>query len=341
MTNNASKFALGVAVAGVVAALGVALFLDEDKAQVILLVGLLLAAGAVALGVGRTVGADLPPRDVGNAATSFDPNDVPRGSYGPIILAIAAFLLVRGGAAGPDYVIAAVIVAVVAATVWLFDSFRTEVDVRDARNVDSRLLGPVALPTFAFLLTITIAYSLSRVLLAVSETASWVLAFIVAAVLFTILFVLAERRPSPKVVASLAAVGMVGVLVAGGAGAGVGEREFHPHTPEIASVEVLAKDIAFDRNVIGLPADEEVEMVFTNLDEGVFHNIGVYTAAEPGEPIFNGKPIAKGKTIYRFRAPDAGTYRYVCDFHPAMVGELRLSAATESESSSHEAKGHE
>lgn len=326
MTNNASKFVLGLSGAGILAAI----VANDDRAQMLLFIGLFLVAAAVAYGLGRSVGADLPPfvaADAPPASTSFDPADTPRGSYGPIITAAGATTLVSGGAFGPDYVIGGILVALVGAALWTFDAFRTPGAVAepDARNVDNRLLGPIALPVGAAVLTVTIAYSFSRVLLAINETASWVTAFIVASVVLVVLTAIASKVPTTRVVSSVAGLGLVVVLIAGGAGAGVGEREFHHIEDGTPVVEITALNTAFDRNVIALPEDTEVEMIFTNLDVGTFHNVGVYTEGEPGEPIFNGKPSAKGTEKYKFRTPAAGTYRYICDFHPAMVGEMRVA----------------
>ena len=152
------------------------------------------------------------------------------------------------------------------------------------------------------------------------------IAFIVAAVLLAILTAIATKVPTTRVVALLAGVGLLGTLVAGGAGAEIGERDFHHHEGDVPVVEITADNVAFDRNVIGLPADTDAEMIFTNLDLGTFHNVAIYTAEEPGTPLFNGRPSAKGREIYKFKTPAAGTYRYICDFHPAMVGELRVTA---------------
>lgn len=346
MINNASKFIAGLAVAAVVAVVAHGLVIaDDDRVQLLLFVGLFLVACAVAVGLGRSVGADMPPftpKDSAPAATSIDPTDVPRSSYGPFILAVAATSLAVGGALGPGYVVGAILIGAVGATVWLFDTFRTPgvVDERDAANVDNRLLGPIALPVGAFILTITIAYSFSRVLLAVSETASWVIALIVAAILLAILTAIAEKVPTTRVVALLAGVGLLGTLVAGGAGAGIGERDFHHVEEQTPVVEITAADVAFDRNVIGLPENTDAEMIFTNLDLGVFHNVAVYTSGEPGTPLFNGRPTVSGTEVYKFRTPAAGTYRYICDFHPTMAGELRVDPDS-SDSISEEEGAHQ
>ncbi len=153
-------------------------------------------------------------------------------------------------------------------------------------------------------------------MLAVSETASWVLAFVVAAVVLTVLTLMATRRPSARVLVGVAAAALAGTLVAGGAGAAIGERDFphHEHTTPVAVV--TAKDLAFDRKVIGLPATSEVEIEFINLDVGTLHNVAIYTQGDPGTPIFNGAPTSRGEITYELHSPPAGTYRYVCDFHP-------------------------
>lgn len=249
---------------------------------------------------------------------------------GPMIVGLSAAVAVSGGAMGPRYLIAGVLGAIVGTGVWLFDTYRAPgvLHPRDAKNVDNRLLGPIALPVGAFLLAITIAYSFSRVLLAVNETASWVLAFIVAAVLLTILSLIATRGAATKVVAGVAGLGIAGVLVAGGAGASIGERSFESKATVIPTATLTAHMIAYDRTVIGLPANRDVDVVFTNLDVGTFHNVAIYTDDVSSSPEFNGKPIAKGKAVYQFHTPAAGTYKFVCDFHPAMTGELRVTGGS-------------
>lgn len=339
MLNNASKFALGVAGLAAVAAVGTRLA-DGDRVASLVLVGVVLAMAIVAYGVARAAGADLSPfvaDDATPAATAIDPTDVARASFGPLVAAIGATVGAAGGALGPYWVLIGAIVAVVGVAIWLFDSYRTPgvVTARDAANVDNRFLGPLALPVASFLVAITVAYCFSRVLLAVNETASWVIAFIVAAVILAVLWVIAAKGPATKIAGGIAGVGAIVTLVAGGAFAGIGEREFHHAGEEIPTVEITAKDIAFDRKVIGLPADSKVQMIFYNLDVGTYHNVAIYTADEPGTPIYSGQPSADGTLTYKFETPGIGTYRFICDFHPAMVGEFRTTEATEESDEDH------
>jgi plastocyanin len=161
------------------------------------------------------------------------------------------------------------------------------------------------------------------VLLAVSETASWIVGIIVAVIVLFILTMIANRVPTTKVVVGAAGIGLLGVLVAGGASASIGERDFEKHEDTTPVVEISARNIAYDRNVIAFPARTDVELTFTNFDVGTFHNVAIYT--EDNAPVFAGKPIDHGSQNYKFKTPAPGTYRYVCDFHPAMTGELRLT----------------
>ncbi|MEY2467860.1 MAG: hypothetical protein QOF21_558 [Actinomycetota bacterium] len=332
MINNASKFGLGVSVFGLLTVVASRLA-GGDRIGAILFVGIAIVGAILAFGLGRAVGPDLRPfvgADSATTSTPIDPTEAPEGSVGPLLGAIGTAVALCGGALGPRWVIVGGLALAVGVAIWVFDTLRGRgvLAPRDATNLDNRLLGPLALPVGAFLLAITLAFSLSRVLLAVSETASWVLAFIVAAVLLAILWMIATRVPPTRAVVTAAGVGLLAVLVAGGAGASVGEREFHKHHDETPHVEVTAANLAFDRNVIGLPADTDVEIDFVNLDVGTFHNVAIYTSDEPGTPIFSGKPTARSQPEqYKFRTPDPGTYRYVCDFHPAMTGELRLTAS--------------
>lgn len=339
MLNNASKFALGVTVLAAFAAVG-SRMADGDRAGALILLGLAIAAAVIAFGISRSVGADLAPfhaPDAATASTPIDPADVGEASYGPLAVAAGATVALAGGALGPYWVLFGGILAAIGSGLWAFDTFRTPgaITARDAANVDTRFLGPLALPVLSFLTAITIAYCFSRVLLAVNETASWVVAFIVAASMLAILALVAAKAPQRKVAAGLAGVGVVVTLAVGGTFAGIGEREFHNHGHELPTVEITAKDIAFDRKIIALPANTKSEIIFTNLDLGTFHNVAIYTTDQPGRPEYNGRPSAKGVQKYEFTTPAEGTYRYVCDFHPAMTGELRVTAAPAEKENEH------
>ena len=329
MINEATKFSIGLAGFGLVAAVAYRIG-DGDRVGALLLLALAIGAAIVAFGTARVLGADPVPvaaPDAEPTSTAIDPADVPAGSLMPALVGAGAAIAGAGGAVGSELVMEGVILVALGLAGWLAGSWRTHPGFmpRDAANLDDRLLGPVALPMVAFVITAFVAVSFSRVLLAVSATASWVIALIVAAVVLGVLWMLAERRPSPRVGTALAAAGIVATLVAGGAGASAGPREFHPHADaEKGTAKLVAKDIEFDDDAVELPADSEAQITFVNLDVGTNHNVAVYTADEPGTPIFNGPPILSGDIVYKLRTPAPGSYRYVCDFHPNMVGKLKF-----------------
>src|SRR4051794_28771830 len=98
MTNNATKFALGLAVAGLGAIVLVGFLhmagfepaVYDDKVAWLLFIGVFLAGATVAFGIGRTVGSDLPPAGEAGAATPIDAADTARASYGPLLAGIGA-----------------------------------------------------------------------------------------------------------------------------------------------------------------------------------------------------------------------------------------------------------
>ncbi|HVE95216.1 MAG TPA: hypothetical protein VNB24_09860 [Acidimicrobiales bacterium] len=329
MINDATKFSIGLAAFGLLAAVAYGIG-GGDDVGVVLLVALAIVASIVAFGAGQVLGSDPAPfaaPDAEPTSTALDPADVPRGSLMPALVAVGVALACAGAAIGSELVVEGTVLAAIGLGGWLAGAWRTHpaFDRRDAANLDDRLLGPVALPVVAFIITAFVAVSFSRVLLAVSATASWVIALVVAAAVLGVLWMLAERRPNPRVGTAIAAAGIVATLAAGGAGASAGQREFHPHASgDKGTLKLVAKDIEFDDDAVRLPADSDVEITLVNLDVGVNHNVAVYTAEEPGTPIFNGPPILSGDIVYKLRTPPPGSFRYVCDFHPNMVGRLEI-----------------
>jgi hypothetical protein len=98
---------------------------------------------------------------------------------------------------------------------------------RDLRN---RMMFPFEFPVIAAVVVAFVVLGFSRVLLALPQTGSWVVAGLVAAVILAIAALIATRpRISSSVLTGVLALGAVAVLAGGIVGAVVGEREFHPH----------------------------------------------------------------------------------------------------------------
>jgi len=86
-------------------------------------------------------------------------------------------------------------------------------------------------------------------------------------------------------------------------------------------IELVARDIAFDKDTITVPAGVHVMIDFDNQDVGMPHNFALYTTPAATEPIFVGQIIdGPQRIIYpHFAAPPPGEYFFRCDVHPAQM----------------------
>lgn len=265
------------------------------------------------------VAADAPPPSVRPVAVA----PLPGGGGWPVGAGVAVGLVMLGLIWHPLFTWAGVLVAMAAAAGWL---------ARAASETTGREISllPLGLPVLGLATIASVMYFLSRILLAVSETASWVIALAVGVVLLGAASIAAVRPSiSGRALASILAIGTV-LMVGGGAyAAAVGERHIEVHAEEhggeAALVQVKAEGIAFKSETITLKADEEVEIRFDNNDRDVQHNITII-GQDPTKPIFRGQLTTGVATAtYRFHAPPAGEYKFQCDIHPAqMKGTVKV-----------------
>ncbi len=61
-----------------------------------------------------------------------------------------------------------------------------------------------------------------------------------------------------------------------------------------ATVDLIAENLAFDTSTITVPAGAEVTVNFDNQDDGIPHNVAVYTDSSAAEEIFVGEIITGG-----------------------------------------------
>jgi plastocyanin len=87
------------------------------------------------------------------------------------------------------------------------------------------------------------------------------------------------------------------------------------------TIDLVAKNIAFDKSTITVPAGAEVTVNFDNQDSGIPHNFAVYTNASASTSIFVGQIISgPAKVTYKFTAPTTpGNYFFRCDVHPSIM----------------------
>lgn len=87
-------------------------------------------------------------------------------------------------------------------------------------------------------------------------------------------------------------------------------------------VAIAAENFGFNTEIITVPTGAEVMIEFDNRDDGVPHNVAIYTDSSAADAIFVGE-IVTGPTraTYTLTAPETpGNYFSRCDVHPPMHG---------------------
>lgn len=80
-----------------------------------------------------------------------------------------------------------------------------------------------------------------------------------------------------------------------------------PPGGQTVSVSLIARNIAFDKSTITVPAGATVVMTFDNQDSGTTHNFALYTDSTAKTKIFAGDFVTGPKTVtYTFTAPSQG-----------------------------------
>ena len=90
---------------------------------------------------------------------------------------------------------------------------------------------------------------------------------------------------------------------------------------EARTITIVAKNIAFVPNKVAIATNEDVKIVIDNQDASVPHNIHFLTPKEVKTDTKNGV----SQQSARLKVDKAGTYKYLCDVHPTMTGELTVS----------------
>jgi plastocyanin len=265
------------------------------------------------------VGADAPPPVVRPVIV----RPVPGGGGWPVVAGVSIALVMLGLIEHPLFTWAGVLLAMMAGAGWM---------ARAASESTGRTISllPIGLPILGLATIASVMYFMSRVLLAVSETASWVIALLVGIVILGCASIAAVRPAiTGRTLAAVLAIGSV-VMVGGGVfAAAVGERHIEVHSEEhagdAARVQLGAKDVTFEHDTITLAADTEVEIQFDNNDRDIQHNITII-GQDPTKPVFRGQLVTGVATVtYKFHAPAAGEYKFQCDVHPAqMKGTVKV-----------------
>ena len=93
-----------------------------------------------------------------------------------------------------------------------------------------------------------------------------------------------------------------------------------PTASPAVTVSLSARDSKFEPLVIQVAPGTPFAMDFTNTDS-IPHNVTIQgTPTRLSGEIFSGP----GDRLYVFPALTAGSYRFICDVHPEMFGELQV-----------------
>lgn len=90
-------------------------------------------------------------------------------------------------------------------------------------------------------------------------------------------------------------------------------------------IQLQAQGIAYVTTTLTAPAGAPFQIVFTNSDAGIPHNVSIHSGSATGTAVFTGD-IFEGVATQTYDVPAlaAGTYYYVCSVHSNMVGTLTV-----------------
>jgi plastocyanin len=251
---------------------------------------------------------------------------LPAGGTWPFTAALAVTLIMLGLVLEPVFAYFGLAVGVVTVVGWLA---RVSADTT-GRQIN---LLPVGLPVLGLFCIASLMFFMSRILLAVPEQASTLIALMVALTILGLATLLA-LKPSISARTMVSVLGVAGVLMLAGGlvAAAAGERDIEAHHTgqeghAPGAVEIKAKGIQFDLKEMALPANAEAEIVFKNEDMGIPHNLSVY-----GGPDNTAPPLLKGDIVagpaeitYHFQTAAPGDLYFQCDVHPNMNGKAHVA----------------
>lgn len=197
----------------------------------------LLMAGAIAIFTGgallafRDADAEALQQLAGTDSVPEVPS--PQGNrYWPALGAVSAAVVAVGLVTGSLLVLFGIIVGIVVLLEWMVSSWseRATGDEEVNRRIRNRIMNPIEIPLFGAIGVAAGVLCVSRVLLAVSETAAPIIAIAVAVVILALASIYATAPKAGRtIVAVICLLGGVGVLTGGIIGAAEGSRNYEKH----------------------------------------------------------------------------------------------------------------
>lgn len=224
MFTTGSKYFLGLTGLAAVAAVLYMILVNPSDLGSVALVSLTGAAGLMSGLVLFTRDATVETADAAHAA-----NAAPSGpGPWPMVLALGAAVMLLGVATVQPVFVAGVAVALLGAAEWLVTDWadRASADSAFNRFVRERALQAIELPVFAAIGAGLVAFSFSRIMLAVSKSGGAVLFIVISAAILVAGFLVAFRPGfRGKVITVLSGLAAVSLVAAGVVSATSGERE--------------------------------------------------------------------------------------------------------------------
>jgi plastocyanin len=95
--------------------------------------------------------------------------------------------------------------------------------------------------------------------------------------------------------------------------------------PAAEAVPISAQGLAFSTSELSLPADAPAVIALDNQDQGIPHNVAIYTS-QGGDPLFQGELVTGPDTMdYQIPPMQPGEYFFQCDVHPTtMTGTVTV-----------------
>jgi plastocyanin len=217
---------------------------------------------------------------------------MPGPSFRPILAALGTFVLFAGLVFGGWVLAVGVIFTIVSLLGWLGDARKEYHHVVRADTIGHLENDPppgwpkVVVPVFGFLVVVAIALN-----------AGWF----------------------PPRSAAGGGAGASAVPSGGPAGSGGPGGSGAP-----GGILITAQNIKFNVSKLSAPADKPFTVVFDNKDSGTSHDFDIEDGT--GAKVFDGKDFP-GPAVKNYDVPalKAGTYKFLCSIHPALMnGELTV-----------------
>jgi len=232
---------------------------------------------------------------------------VPGPTFRPLLLALAASVMVLGGVLNVAIFFGGVVMLVMALLGWLRDA---RAEYREKVRADATgHLENIPAPRFP------------------TETLLVFGAIFAASILVAAGIV--PPRGSAAIVAGSAepsaAAGSAAASAAPSANGPAGSPAASATPGASVSLQLTASGIAYDKSTLEAPANTPFQIVFANNDAGIPHNVSIHKDSATGQEVFKGDIFNGTETrTYDVPALPTGTYAFVCSVHPNMTGTLTV-----------------